>query len=134
MTKRCKGKVGFMHIQDREGQIQIYVKLDNVGEENYELFSKADIGDIVGIEGILFVTHTGELSVKANKYVHLVKALKPLPEKFHGLTDIDTKYRHREVDMIMNPETIQTLIKRSQIIGKAWLHMEHDDEEIGFIK
>jgi len=116
MTKRGKGKAGFMHIQDRDGQIQIYVKLDNVGEENYELFSKADIGDIVGIEGTLFVTHTGELSVKARKYVHLVKALRPLPEKFHGLTDIEERYRRRYVDLIVNEEARKVAMMRPKII------------------
>ncbi len=79
MTKRGKGKAGFMHIQDRDGQIQIYVKVDNVGEDDYALFDKADIGDIVGIEGSLFITHTGELSIRANKYIHLLKALRTLP-------------------------------------------------------
>lgn len=116
MTKRGKGKAGFMHIQDRDGQIQIYVKLDNVGEENYELFNKADLGDIVGIEGTLFVTHTGELSVKASKYVHLVKALKPLPEKFHGLTDIEERYRRRYVDLIMNEDSKRIALTRPRII------------------
>ena len=125
MTKRGKGKAGFMHIQDREGQIQIYMKLDNVGEENYELFSKADIGDIVGIEGTLFVTHTGELSVKANKYVHLVKALKPLPEKFHGLTDIEERYRRRYVDLIMNDEARTVAMLRPRIIRTIQNYMDN---------
>ena len=116
MTKRGKGKAGFMHIQDRDGKIQIYMKLDNVGEENYELFNKADLGDIVGIEGTLFVTHTGELSVKANKYIHLVKALRPLPEKFHGLTDIEERYRRRYVDLIMNEESKKVALTRPRII------------------
>ena len=125
MTKRGKGKAGFMHIQDRDGQIQIYMKLDNVGEENYELFSKADIGDIVGIEGTLFVTHTGELSVKASKYVHLVKALRPLPEKFHGLTDIEERYRRRYVDLIMNEEAKKTAIMRPRIIRTIQNYMDN---------
>ena len=125
MTKRGKGKAGFMHIQDREGQIQIYMKLDNVGEENYELFSKADIGDIVGIEGTLFVTHTGELSVKASKYIHLVKALKPLPEKFHGLTDIEERYRRRYVDLIMNDEARNAAIMRPRIIRTIQNYMDN---------
>ncbi len=116
MTKRGKGKAGFMHIQDRDGKVQIYVKLDNVGEENYEFFKKADLGDIVGIEGVLFVTHTGELSVKANKYVHLVKALRPLPEKFHGLTDIEERYRRRYVDLIMNDDSKRVAFLRPKII------------------
>lgn len=85
MTKRAKGKAGFMHIQDKKGQIQIYMRQDNVGEENYQLFKKADIGDIVGIEGTVFITNTGELSVKAAHYEHLTKALRPLPEKISWL-------------------------------------------------
>lgn len=132
MTKRGKGKAGFMHIQDRDGQIQIYVKLDNVGEENYELFSKADLGDIVGIEGTLFVTHTGELSVRATKYTHLVKALRPLPEKFHGLTDVEERYRRRYVDLIMNEESRKVAFMRPKIIrciqkyldGKGYVEVE----------
>ncbi len=116
MTKRGKGKAGFMHIQDRDGQIQIYLKLDNVGEENYDLFLKSDIGDIVGIEGTLFVTHTGELSIKATKYIHLVKALRPLPEKFHGLTDIEERYRRRYVDLIMNEDSKRVAFLRPKII------------------
>lgn len=89
MTRRRKGKVGFMHIQDKYGQIQIYVRQDAVGEEEYALFKKADIGDIVGIQGTVFRTDMGELSIRADHYIHLVKALKPLPEKFHGLTDTE---------------------------------------------
>ena len=130
MTKRGKGKAGFMHIQDRDGQIQIYMKLDNVGEENYELFSKADIGDIVGIEGTLFVTHTGELSVKASKYVHLVKALRPLPEKFHGLTDIEERYRRRYVDLIMNEEAKNVALMRPRIIRTIQNYMDNQ----GFVE
>lgn len=124
MTKRGKGKAGFMHIQDRDGQIQIYMKLDNVGEENYELFKKADIGDIVGIEGTLFVTHTGELSIKANKYIHLVKALRPLPEKFHGLTDVEERYRRRYVDLIMNEEAKKIAFMRPKIIRTIQNYMD----------
>ena len=116
MTKRGKGKAGFMHIQDKFGQIQIYLKLDNLGEENYEMFKKADLGDIVGIEGTLFVTHTGELSIKASHYEHLVKALRPLPEKFHGLTDIEERYRRRYVDLIMNEDARRVFYMRSKII------------------
>jgi len=124
MTKRGKGKAGFMHIQDKEGQIQIYVKIDNVGEENYELFNKADLGDIVGIEGTLFITHTGELSVRANKYVHLVKALKPLPEKFHGLTDIEERYRRRYVDLIMNEDSKKIALTRPKVIRTIQNYMD----------
>jgi lysyl-tRNA synthetase class 2 len=124
MTKRGKGKAGFMHIQDKEGQIQIYVKIDNVGEENYELFSKADLGDIVGIEGTLFITHTGELSVRASKYIHLVKALKPLPEKFHGLTDIEERYRRRYVDLIMNEDSKKIALTRPKVIRTIQNYMD----------
>ena len=124
MTKRGKGKAGFMHIQDKEGQIQIYVKIDNVGEDNYELFSKADLGDIVGIEGTLFITHTGELSVRASKYVHLVKALKPLPEKFHGLTDIEERYRRRYVDLIMNEDSKKIALTRPKVIRTIQNYMD----------
>jgi len=95
MTKRGKGKVGFAHIQDREGQIQIYVRKDAVGEENYEIFKKADLGDFLGIEGEIMRTDMGELSIKATRLTHLSKALRPLPEKFHGLTDVETIYRKR---------------------------------------
>ncbi len=124
MTKRGKGKAGFMHIQDRDGQIQIYVRQDRVGEENYELFDKADLGDIVGINGVLFVTHTGELSVKADKYTHLVKALKPLPEKFHGLSDVEERYRRRYLDLIVNEEAMDTAKKRSLIMRKIREYMD----------
>ena len=124
MTKRGKGKAGFMHIQDRDGQIQIYLKVDNVVEENYDLFLKADLGDIVGIEGTLFITHTGELSVRALKYTHLVKALKPLPEKFHGLTDIEERYRRRYVDLIMNEEARKVAFTRPRIIRAIQEYMD----------
>lgn len=130
MTKRGKGKAGFMHIQDKAGQIQIYLKVDNLGEENYQLFDKADLGDIVGIEGTLFVTHTGELSVKANKYTHLVKALRPLPEKFHGLTDIEERYRRRYVDLIMNEESKKIALTRPRIIRTIQNYMDNQ----GFVE
>ncbi len=116
MTKRIKGKAGFMHIQDKFGQIQIYVKIDNIGDFNYELFEDADLGDIVGIKGILFRTHMGELSVKAFNYTHLVKALKPLPEKFHGLTDIEERFRKKYLDLIMNDEAKRISFIRPKII------------------
>ena len=114
MTKRGKGKVGFMHIQDKFGQIQIYVRKDEVGEEDYNLFKKADLGDIVGIEGTIFRTNTGELSVKANKYTHLTKSLKPLPEKYHGINDPEIKLRKRYLDIIMDPEVKELFIKKQQ--------------------
>lgn len=116
MTKRRKGKAGFFHIQDKYGQIQIYISVNEVGEEAYELFKMSDIGDIVGIEGYICKTNTGELSVHAKKYIHLVKALKPLPEKYHGLTDVEERYRRRYVDLIMNEEPRNIAITRPKII------------------
>lgn len=116
MTKRRMGKLGFMHLQDRDGQIQVVVNKGVVGEEVYELFKAADLGDIVGIEGYVCKTNTGELSVKAEKLEHLTKALRPLPEKFHGLKDTDTRYRQRYLDLIVNPEVKDTFVKRSLIL------------------
>lgn len=116
MTKRRMGKAGFMHIQDIDGQIQIYVRKDVVGEEAYEIFKKNDIGDIVGISGILMKTDHGDLAVRAQEYTHLSKALRPLPEKFHGLTDTEERYRRRYVDLIMNPEAKKIAVTRPRII------------------
>jgi len=118
MTKRRSGKAGFMHILDKHGQIQIYINQNNVGEDNYELYKDSDIGDIIGIEGTVTRTNTGELSVKATKYIHLVKALRPLPEKFHGLTDVEERYRRRYVDLIMNEEARKIAFTRPKIIRK----------------
>ena len=112
MSKRRQGKIGFMHIQDREGKIQIFMRADSVSEDDYELFKVADIGDIIGITGIVIKTQTGELSVKASKYTHLTKALRPLPEKFHGLQDREEARRRRYVDLIMNEE--QRRIRRKK--------------------
>ena len=125
MTKRGKGKAGFMHIQDKFGQIQIYVKLDNVGEEQYELFNKADLGDIVGIEGPVFRTHMGELSVKAIKYTHLVKALRPLPDKYHGLADVEERFRRRYVDLIMNEDARRVAFARPKIIRSIQKYLDN---------
>ena len=116
MTKRVMGKASFINIRDLGGDIQIYVKRDDVGEEAYAEFKKYDMGDIVGIEGEVFKTRTGEISVKAEKVVLLTKSLQILPEKFHGLKDTDTRYRQRYIDLIVNPEVRDTFIKRSQII------------------
>lgn len=125
MTKRGKGKAGFMHIQDKFGQIQIYVKLDNVGEEQYTLFEKADLGDIVGIEGTVMRTNMGELSVKANKYIHLVKALRPLPDKYHGLTDVEERFRRRYVDLIMNDDARRVAFMRPKIIRSIQHYLDN---------
>ncbi len=116
MSRRVKGKAGFAHIQDQYGQIQIYVRLDNVGEDQYQLFKKGDIGDIVGVIGKPMITHTGELTVKTETFVHLTKALRPLPEKYHGLQDIEERYRRRYLDLIMNEDSKDTFILRSKII------------------
>ena len=116
MTKRRQGKAGFMHIQDRDGQIQIYFRKDAIGDDAYEIFKKSDIGDIVGIEGEIMKTNHGELSVKADVYTHLTKALRPLPEKFHGLSDVEERYRRRYVDLIMNEEARKIAFARPKII------------------
>ena len=112
MTKRSKGKAGFMHLQDNDGQIQIYMKQDILPEIDYKLFDICDIGDIVGIKGIVFKTNTGEISVRAQSYTHLTKALKPLPEKFHGISDEDTKFRKRYLDIITNKEVKEIFYKK----------------------
>lgn len=116
MTKRGKGKAGFAHIQDLGGQIQIYVRKDAVGDEAYELFTKADLGDIVGIKGNVFRTQVGELSVKATEFTFLTKSLRPMPEKFHGLQDVEQRYRQRYLDLMSNEESKETFIMRSKII------------------
>ncbi|MFD2639590.1 lysine--tRNA ligase [Piscibacillus salipiscarius] len=116
MTKRGKGKAGFAHIQDLEGQIQIYARKDRIGEEAYEVFKQADLGDIVGVKGVMFKTKVGELSVKADEFFFLTKSLRPLPEKFHGLKDVEQRYRQRYLDLITNLESRETFILRSKII------------------
>ena len=116
MTKRGKGKAGFAHIQDLGGQIQIYVRKDAIGEEAYEEFLHADLGDIIGIKGTVFKTQVGELSIKAKEFTFLTKALRPLPDKFHGLKDVEERYRKRYVDLITNEESRRTFIERSKII------------------
>ncbi len=116
MAKRIMGKASFCHIQDMQGQIQSYVSINDLGEENYKEFKTYDIGDIIGIEGFVFKTRTEEISVHAKKVTLLAKSLRPLPEKFHGLKDTDLRYRQRYVDMIVNPEVKDTFILRSKII------------------
>ena len=130
MTKRSKGKAGFMHIQDKYGQIQIYVKLDNVGEDGYKLFDSADLGDIVGIKGTVFRTHMGELSVKAFSYTHLVKALRPLPEKYHGLVDVEERFRRRYVDLIMNEDARRIAFMRPKIIRS----IQNYFDDLGYVE
>lgn len=116
MTKRGKGKAGFAHIQDVDGQIQIYVRQDQVGEKAYELFQQTDIGDFVGVKGTAFKTKVGELSVRVSSFELLSKALRPLPDKYHGLKDIEQRYRQRYLDLIVNPEVKDTFITRSKIL------------------
>ncbi|MER0122178.1 lysine--tRNA ligase [Streptococcus sp. ZJ93] len=130
MTKRGKGKAGFAHIQDREGQIQIYVRKDDVGEENYELFNKADLGDFIGVEGDIMRTNMGELSIHAHKLTHLSKALRPLPEKFHGLTDTETIYRKRYLDLISNRESFDRFVTRSKVISEIRRYLDR----LGFLE
>lgn len=117
MSKRGMGKVGFVHVADIDGQIQLFVKKDVLGEEEYNRFKKLDIGDIIGAEGEVFTTQTGEISIRAEKITLLSKSLLPLPEKFHGMTDTDLRYRQRYIDLIMNADVKDTFIKRSKIIS-----------------
>ncbi|HEX7066146.1 MAG TPA: lysine--tRNA ligase [Bacillales bacterium] len=116
MTKRGKGKAGFSHIQDLTGQVQIYVRKDAVGEDQYELFTQSDIGDIVGVSGVAFKTKVGELSVKVNDFKLLSKSMRPLPDKYHGLQDVEQRYRQRYLDLIMNPNVKGTFVTRSKIL------------------
>ena len=116
MFKRVMGKASFMSLRDLKGNIQVYVARDAIGEEAYADFKKSDVGDIYGVEGFLFRTMTGEISVHAEKITLLTKSLQPLPEKFHGLTDTEMRYRQRYTDLICNPEVKDTFVKRSQII------------------
>jgi lysyl-tRNA synthetase class 2 len=127
MTKRVMGKASFCNIRDLKGDIQAYVRRDEIGEEPYAEFKKYDIGDIVGIEGEVFKTNTGEISVKAKNVVLLSKSLQILPEKFHGLKDTDTRYRQRYVDLIVNPDVRDTFIKRSQIIREIRNYLDERD-------
>ncbi|OON92969.1 MAG: lysine--tRNA ligase [Candidatus Epulonipiscioides saccharophilum] len=116
MAKRDMGKASFVHLQDQSGKVQCYVRKDEIGPDNYDIFKKYDIGDILGVRGIVFKTQKGEISVRAKEVVLLSKSLKVLPEKFHGLKDTETRYRQRYVDLIVNPEVRDTFIKRSLII------------------
>lgn len=117
MSKRDMGKASFCDLQDQDGRIQLYVKVDELGAEGYERFKRFDIGDIVGVRGYVFRTRRGEISIHVNEIKLLSKSLRPLPEKFHGLKDVDTRYRQRYVDLIVNPEVRETFVKRSQIIS-----------------
>ena len=117
LSRRIMGKASFAHLQDRNGEIQIYVRRDDVGEDVYKDFKAYDIGDVLGVKGFVFKSKSGEISVHAQEVVLLTKSLHPLPEKFHGLTDTDTRYRQRYLDLIMNEEVRDTFVKRSKIIS-----------------
>lgn len=123
MTKRGKGKVGFAHLQDMSGQIQIYVRKDEVGEEQYPLFKQADLGDIIGVTGPVMKTDMGELTVKPTQLVHLTKALRPLPDKYHGLINVEQKYRQRYLDLISNRESYNRFVERSLILSELRKYM-----------
>ena len=124
MSRRIMGKASFYNVQDSTGSIQVYIRKDDVGEENYLQFKKYDIGDIVGVEGYVFKTKTGEISVHTQKIELLSKSLLPLPEKFHGLRDLDTRYRQREVDLIVNPEVKNIFYKRSMILKEIRSYLD----------
>src|SRR5690554_2810009 len=130
VLKRGQGKAGFMHIQDRDNKLQVYVRKDEVNEDEFDLFSHADLGDIVGIEGYLFRTKTNELTVRATKYTHLTKALRPLPDKFHGLKDVEEARRRRYVDLIVNEDSRKVALMRPKIIRSIQKYFESN----GFIE
>lgn len=127
MSRRGMGKASFCDLHDREGKIQLYMKIDDVGPENYEEFKKYDIGDIAGVEGTVFKTHKGEISIKVTKITLLAKSLMPLPEKWHGLKDIDTRYRQRYIDLIVNPDVRKVFITRSKIISSIRRFLDNRD-------
>lgn len=130
MTWRDMGKANFIDVRDRTGRIQVYVRMNDIGEEEFKEFKKWDLGDIVQVDGFVFKTRTGEISVHAKKITLLSKSLLPLPEKFHGLTDTDTRYRKRYLDMIMNPDVKDTFIKRSKIISSIRSYLD----KLGFVE
>lgn len=125
MFIRKMGKASFFSIQDKTGKIQVYISINDIGEEAYSLFKTADLGDIVGVYGKIMKTQTGEVTIKCLKYTHLVKALRPLPEKFHGLTDIEERYRRRYVDLIMNEESKSIAFTRPKIIRCIQNYMDN---------
>ncbi len=130
MQKRGMGKAGFAHIQDQPGKIQVYVREDAIGTDLYEAYDLLDVGDIIGVSGVVFKTKTGETTVKVKSLAILSKSLYPLPEKFHGLKDVETRYRQRYVDLIVNPEVKDTFISRSKIIRS----MRNYLDGIGFLE
>ena len=130
ITKRDMGKIAFCNLQDRDGNMQIYIRKDVIGEEAYSIFKLSDLGDIIGVTGEVMKTNTGELSIKVTEYTHLTKSLRPLPEKYHGLQDVEERYRRRYVDLIVNEQSRKTAIARSRIIRE----MQHYYDSLGFIE
>ena len=130
MSKRVMGKASFAHLRDDKGDIQLYVRRDELGDDAYAAFKKLDVGDIIGVKGEVFRTKTGELSARAEEITLLAKSLRPLPEKFHGLTDTEMRYRQRYVDLIANPEVKDTFVKRSQILKEIRAYLD----EKGFLE
>ena len=130
ITKRDMGKIAFCNLQDRDGNMQIYIRKDTIGEEAYSVFKLSDIGDIIGVTGEVMRTNTGELSIKVSEYTHLTKALRPLPEKYHGLQDVEERYRRRYVDLIVNESSRKTAINRTRIIRE----MQNYFDSLGFIE
>ena len=130
MSKRVMGKASFAHLRDDKGDIQLYVRRDELGEEAYAAFKKLDVGDIIGVKGEVFRTKTGELSLRVTELTLLAKSLRPLPEKFHGLTDTEMRYRQRYVDLIANPEVKDTFVKRSRILKEIRAYLD----EKGFLE
>lgn len=127
MTKRGKGKAGFAHLKDKNGSIQLYVRKDAVGDEQYESFKTADLGDFFGVEGTVMKTNTGEVTVRATNLTYLSKALRPMPDKYHGLTNVEQKYRQRYLDLIANEESYDRFTKRSQIIQEIRNYLNNLD-------
>ncbi|TVP90968.1 lysine--tRNA ligase [Alkalibacterium sp.] len=127
MTKRGKGKAGFAHLKDKKGSIQLYVRKDAVGDEQYESFKTADLGDFFGVEGTVMKTNTGEVTVRATNLTYLSKALRPMPDKYHGLTNVEQKYRQRYLDLIANEESYDRFTKRSQIIQEIRNYLNNLD-------
>ncbi len=130
ITKRDMGKIAFCNLQDRDGNMQIYIRKDVIGEEAYSVFKLSDIGDLIGVTGEVMKTNTGELTIKVTNYTHLVKSLRPLPEKYHGLQDVEERYRRRYVDLIVNESSRKTAINRSRIIRE----MQSYFDSLGFIE
>ena len=130
MSKRVMGKASFAHLRDDKGDIQLYIRRDELGEEAYAAFKKLDVGDVIGVKGEVFRTKTGELSLRVTELTLLAKSLRPLPEKFHGLTDTELRYRQRYVDLIANPEVKDTFVKRSRILKEIRAYLD----EKGFLE